>query len=665
MKIRVAVLALVLCLGGSHLRAETVLAQYQFASAGWATFGLALAPGEAIDSVRIGTLPVQTDVKRRWPDGSIRFAVVTARVNQAGTYAVTAGGVQSRLGISTAVPNVAVTLSIGTASYTATLPATAATDLWLGDGPLVREYRAVVAPAANGQLHPALRVIFDVRQYNDESARIDIAVTNTLNVAETNVVTYDVAVKVNGTARFTQAAVTQPAFTRWRYTLASGPTAIASILPDPSPFIRARALPKFLPTISMSAAGGGTTWKTDGIGFGILERGDLVPAMEQTGGRFELGCFPDYVAQFVVAPSLNRFDAIRYYGGNPSGYWGVHITERDGQSLVSLDQKPDFWFDYDRRYPAADGVRGPANNMAGVGKSGDPAHYPSLAYVPYLLTGDRWFADELRQTANFLLLKWAWQRQGSLAYYSNGQQIRGIAWTTRTLADAAAWLPDADPARAYFDQKLNNNLANLDALATASRDPLGAVEAQFNAASVTPQIGMWQVAYLVWSIDYAHRQGFEAYGWSHLRKWLAYQNELFNGNPGYDRRYGMPYYLHARRDDGTFFSANGWGQLWDYNFGGSQPRHALVDMATNYGAEAWLAMRLVVAVGGFANAQVNHDYVMNYTSGTASVKSLANRYPRFAVDMSTLGTSTSTTTSSGPSAKAPKPPRNPRIVGGG
>jgi len=59
-------------------------------TAGWATFGQAVPPGGSTTSLKIGSLTTQTDVKSRWPDGSIKFAVVTANVPSAGSYAITA-----------------------------------------------------------------------------------------------------------------------------------------------------------------------------------------------------------------------------------------------------------------------------------------------------------------------------------------------------------------------------------------------------------------------------------------------------------------------------------------------------------------------------------------------------------------------------------------------
>src|ERR687890_2633072 len=79
--LRSRLLVFVLCLfGAARVSAATdPIARYT-ATRGWATFGLALPQGQAKTAVQVGTLPTQTDVKVRWPDGSIRFAVVSANV---------------------------------------------------------------------------------------------------------------------------------------------------------------------------------------------------------------------------------------------------------------------------------------------------------------------------------------------------------------------------------------------------------------------------------------------------------------------------------------------------------------------------------------------------------------------------------------------------------
>src|SRR3954468_13095373 len=80
---------------------------------GWATFGQAVPQGAAPSGLQVGSLLTQTDVKTRWSDGSIRFAVVTVNALTAGNYAITAAPIASGA-FTPALPTASVALTIGT-----------------------------------------------------------------------------------------------------------------------------------------------------------------------------------------------------------------------------------------------------------------------------------------------------------------------------------------------------------------------------------------------------------------------------------------------------------------------------------------------------------------------------------------------------------------------
>src|SRR5262249_39213121 len=160
---------------------------------GWATFGLALPQGAATDTVQVGTLPTQTDVKTKWPDGSIRFAVVTAYIPSAGAYAIAANPASAAGTFVPTWPSASVSVVVTGTTFTAALPAFIGTDSWLSAGSLVREARAVVVPTdAAKNPHPLLQVVFDVRSYADGGHRVDVTVQNSRDLPIANAVTYDV-----------------------------------------------------------------------------------------------------------------------------------------------------------------------------------------------------------------------------------------------------------------------------------------------------------------------------------------------------------------------------------------------------------------------------------------------------------------------------------------
>src|SRR3954469_9046822 len=167
--VRLFIVAFAIAAGaGSHLAGADMPIATVGLTPGWATFGEAVPQGLATGVLQVGSFPTQTDVKNRWPDGSIKFAVVSAHVSTAGNYPVTpsaaAGG-----SFTPIVPAASVTVPSAGTAYVPTLPRNPGADVWL-DGGEVREWRSGVAPAAGAAPHPYLRVIFDTRVFRDGKA---------------------------------------------------------------------------------------------------------------------------------------------------------------------------------------------------------------------------------------------------------------------------------------------------------------------------------------------------------------------------------------------------------------------------------------------------------------------------------------------------------------
>ena len=381
-------------------------------TAGWATFGQAVPQGLAHDGLRVGNLATQTDVKNRWPDGSIRFAIVTARVPSAGVFAV-APAPPSTGDFSPSWPGASVTLVIDGITYSAMLPSALPEDTWLS-GPLVHEGRHLVAPitAAGGTAHPFIRVNFDTRVYNDGTARLDISVENVLDAAEATTVTYDVTIRINGQAVFTKNSVQHFYLTRWRKVFTTGSTVLASITPDLTPFYASGALPSYMSQV------GNIVSTPAGPTYDLLRAGALQPNMSDEGNRPELAPYPDWTARYLVHRDATQRSFV-LANGDLSGSWPIHVREAEtsgtsgvgAERLVSIEQRPAIWLGDRAEGAAWDAIKGaplplraPGIPTAGPGQSEllpDNAHQPSLAYVPYLMTGDRYYAEEMAFWANY------------------------------------------------------------------------------------------------------------------------------------------------------------------------------------------------------------------------------------------------------------------------
>jgi hypothetical protein len=606
------------------------LATYQL-GAGWATFGLVLPPGAARSGVKVGTLVTQTDVKTTWPDGSIRFAVVTARVTANGSYPVVAAAKETG-SAGGAWPTAAVRLTIGGTIWTAALPSQSS-DRWL-DGPLVTESRALVAPTAQGAAHPFLRVLYDVRSYAGGAQRVDVTVQSTLDVASADQVTYDVAVDVGGTNRFTKTGVLHPYLMRWRKVFPTAGLTESSIVPDFEPAYQAQALPRISKSISQ------LDYPIDS-NFDILRVGNLARDMGAAGGRGEVGPYPDWAAQYLVSRSSDM-RAFVLRNGDLAGSWSMHISKPDGANLISIDERPLFWFD---TRTAAENR--PANNLVGIGfvegtvthQVADLAHQPSLAYVPYLLTGDRYYADEMAFWANFCLLRQPpvpdtrYGRNGSAGLLRD-DQTRGMAWGLRNMADAAAYLPDTYPLKSYYVEKVANNLTWFDTYVAAHITPLETVFESTNGNNPQQIIySQWQSNYLAWAISHSQLQGFSG-GRSLLERIVRVQLRFFT-DAGWPKERAAPYwpvfgYRYEGQPDHWYTTLAEASQATIAWYGNGYPT-----FAEAYGIDARLALMLA-ADRNMSGATASLAYLMSQPGMVDAV----NRRPGWAIGAVSGGAST-------------------------
>jgi hypothetical protein len=581
-------------------------------TAGWATFGQVLPRGAAKGALRLGDLETQTDVKTRWPDGSVRFAVLTAKVSRAGLYPLRPAAARAGA-FEPTVPAASVRFKIGDRAYTAALPPKPSEDRWLA-GPLVREWRAVVSPVGDDRKpHPFLRVLFDTRCYSDRKCRVDVTVENVLDQKGATAVTYDVGVTVEGKSALRRDKVAHHYLTRWRKAFAPGLTESA-VTPALKPAFEAGAVPRYLSLVSNEVSA------IDAKNFEILGKGALEAYMPSHGGRPELAPYPDWTARHLVHKDPRQLRYVLAHG-DLAGSWPVHLRESEGGRfkglgkgrLVSIDQRPNFWLD---KRAGRDGL--PAGDLGATGPlTPDNAHVPSLAYVPYLLTGDRYYADEMAFWANYALLSTFqdayYNTRGGKAGLLKSNEVRGIAWALRNLVDAAAYLPSDDPVRAYLAEKVANNLKWADKLAVEHKTPLGT----YLEGQAPEQVGTkvwavprpWQNNFLAWSLDHAAAQGFS--GGERLRDRLArFQYRLFTSKD-YPREYACAYTLviGTRDAEGKVRYFDTLKEVFDATYG--KPPAKPLSVAGYYGPDARL-MLMIARKKRWPGAEDAYKYLFNW-----------------------------------------------------
>jgi len=439
------------------------------------TFGHVFRKGDIRDGIaaRIdGRLArVQADVKRRYDDGSVRFAIVSLVVDDVPEH----GQARIELANGTATGGAAITPEqLRETPFDAVMRFTfpdgsqksaharrmieragATARKWLS-GPIVTEWLVDGPPTdAAGNPDADLHVQFQIRVYAGcRTVRVSAVVENCWDTWAGNI-GYDVTITSGQTAVYQKKEVAHGRLSRWRKVFHWGESpAEVTIDHDLAYLAGTGAVPNYdstlqLPRRLLDAEPRST--ETD-----ILRCGYLTAYMPTTGGRPEIGPYPGWTAAYLMTMSP-RLKQVVLSSGDLAGSWPIHVRNSKTKRLLTIDQRPDFWLDErgkDRPKWQPDRKPRPASAPR---LDPDCAHQPSLAYIPYLLTGDFYYLEEAYFWANYCLVaQWPVPRQRERGLMAD--QIRGNAWGLRNIADTGSIAPDGDPEAAYFQEKIRNNL---------------------------------------------------------------------------------------------------------------------------------------------------------------------------------------------------------------
>jgi hypothetical protein len=456
----------------------------------WVTFAQPFAPGHVPAGTTVaarlsGTnVPLQVDAKATHADGSLRHAVLTALVpTLPASGSATLELVASTTPLSgeplaasdlLATPfDATISLTLGGSSYTASARALLSADAghtWLR-GPLVTEW-TLASPVhdAAGTAHAQLAARFDVRAYaGAKTVVVSATVENdwAFEKGPQNF-TYDASIATDRGQAYAKSGLLHYRQARWRKSFTWGDDPKALVEHDVAYLYATSAVPRFDPAITADEA---ALASLDGAFSGDAAEpmgiGPVTAYMPETGGRPDIGPLPAWTSLYVISQDP-RAKRVTLGTADLAGSFGIHYRDKNTDRPVSLADYP---------YMTLLGNPGDTVNPA-TGKSEafpdcagdcatpytpDSAHQPSLAYVPYLLTGDRYYFEELEFWAGYNML------QANPGYREQGKglvhwdQARGQGWSMRTLGQAAYITPDADPMKAYFVDRLRDNLAWYDA----------------------------------------------------------------------------------------------------------------------------------------------------------------------------------------------------------
>ncbi|GAB3468985.1 hypothetical protein GCM10027321_37930 [Massilia terrae] len=482
------------------------------------------------------TVPLQVDVKALHADGSVRHAIISAVLPTLGAgqmrtiSMIKSGKVAATTALATTNMmsngfSASVSATINGVKYSAfadDLIKTAAHQTWLA-GNVVNEWQ-VSAPlkTSSGAAHPHLSARFAIRWYqNVKKARVDVTVENDW-AYEPNPqnFTYDAAVLVGGKQAYAKTGMTHYHHARWRKVFWwNGDTPQINIKHNIPYLLATGAVPNYDQTVSVPDSAladlatryTGAVTEPMGIGLGV-------PYMLMTGGRPDIGLMPQWSTLWLLTMD-QRARTATLGTADGAGSWSAHYRDKNTDRPVSLLDFP-----YMTIYGNASDTYNPATKQreafplcattAGACDTPythDPDHQPAFAYLPYLMTGDYYYLEELQ----FWAMWDAFASNPAYRQYAKGlvtpEQVRGQAWCLRTLAEAAYITPDTDRLKSHFASIVDSNLDwyNANYTNNASANQLGVITNGYAMAyNSSTGLAPWQDDFFTSVIGHAADMGF-------------------------------------------------------------------------------------------------------------------------------------------------------------
>ncbi|HZW21721.1 hypothetical protein [Noviherbaspirillum sp.] len=485
------------------------------------------------------SINLQVDVKATHPDGSVRHAIISGVVpalaasEVRGMDLVKAAAGSKTGAAPTTLTNAGftagVSVNLGGIVYTASADAllkAGGYKTWI-TGPLVNEWQ-VSAPLKNsaGTPHPHLTARFAVRSYTGlNKARVDVTVENNWAYEpKPQNFTYDATVTVGGQTVFSQPALKHFHHARWRKVFWWGGAPQAEVQHNGKYIIATGAMPNYDTTVTVSStalAGLDSRWLKSNIA--PMGSGVVLPGMPTTGGRPDIGPLPEWSAMYLLSMD-NRAKKVTLGVGDLAGSWPIHYRDKKTDMPVSLDNYP-----YMTLLGAASDAINPVTKLSELFPAcggdcatiyqPDSSHQPSMSYLPYVTTGDYYYLEELQFWANYNMLKDNPRYREFAKGIVKSDQVRGQAWSLRTLGHAAYITPDSHPMKKYFVDRVGynidwytatyvtgnpNNLGVIDGSGTLAFKPM----AYTTPAGAKTGLAPWMDDFFTWSVGHLVELGF-------------------------------------------------------------------------------------------------------------------------------------------------------------
>ena len=449
-------------------------------------FGRAFVEGEIADYAGIvldgEPVPTQCDVKNRWPDGSVKFAILAAVVPSVGI-SVAVQFVNATTGNNT--PSDLSAVAAWDARIVLTNPVFGAAvhasaremldagkySLWTS-GPIAQTYLVADRSALRAfdigwSSHRAFHPWFVVTVWPGLGRVYTRYVGEIANTEAMEAQNYTLDLTVGEDWIYTQYNIAHLPGTRWSKTAWHGgtPEPKVNLYHNIAYLAQTGLVPRYDPAVAIPASTSEAhyaDWLTTNRAIGGA--GWWQPAMPTTGGRKDIGLNPQWNVSALLSGDW-RDREIMLGQAELAGWWKRNIREGDPAKAnsgrtIHCGTRGTYWFLDSRGSPTAADAVTVIDAGAPNGWQSDVGHHPDPFSLPYIMTGDPYWLDSLEMWhgCNSLITNPGYRNYNHMTCYGDGQ-VRSMAWMYRTMFSAAALLPDADPLRAAFELMCDEAIA--------------------------------------------------------------------------------------------------------------------------------------------------------------------------------------------------------------
>lgn len=511
---------------GSTSTTGTTVASFQLSSVTGGTnlpftMGYAFKKGQIPSGTYlVGSIAeLQVTPKNNWPDGSLKFAIVSGRATlSAGTpltVNLVVGNKNTVTPLTTEnlrVTGVTASVSAGSFGMVSWTPADWANPFatWVS-GPFMSSwlYRKQVGSDAH------LVAWLEVRLYRGGAVEILPWIENGyLNVAKPVNKSANFIFTLSGQQRFS-GAIDLP--NHCRTVLVSGTTlshwlgaAPQVVVNHDKAYLQSTGL---VPTYLTKVASNARVWSSTVSSFQPLQQGSYSNVMSQAGYQPAIGMLPEWDALYLTSDDARAYQAV-VMNAYSAGRFGIHY--RDEKTF-----RPFRFSSYPNLVASGAGT-GISGGGASTKSSYTPAatgtspatwsitHHPSIGFMAYLVTGRYYFMEEVQfaATANYLI-NGDTHRLFSAGVFQSGSGSntpRGAGWALRTLAQAASVTPDDDVLRPEFTASLAANVDFYHSTYVAKKNnPFGIVApySNYTAGSGRYTEAIWMQDFITAAVGYA------------------------------------------------------------------------------------------------------------------------------------------------------------------